>query len=1859
MSIQRLLRHLRNSFLNLGRTLSQWLSRFLKRGLGGLFRVGRQRQAGFVLPTVTMVMLVVSLLTLAMLLRSTDRAKNAQNFRVNEASLNAAAPALERAKAKIEQMFQDPTLPRSTPTDQALVRVFEKNSEKYIFGDETPLKLIFNIDGDNRTGEEDTTLPNNQTNEKPWDETLTTAWKFPVDTNNNGKFDTFTLYGLYFRNPSTDSSGFNRQRNPLEARTPPMAGALGDQCASNVQTSASLVGNSGWFSINGVLKKSFYVYVVNVPITELPTGVSTDDYETFPGAIGGFTALEYQQDRSRIPLSNNAVVYEDDIEMLQGAGLTLNGRVFTNSNFLVGRRNDPIQLFLVSSPSSCYYQAESSKIVVGGNIGNGLINSDQDENPAVVDLFAGPGENPTEDEFKAMRRSASPNGGSDIAYNAAAYEWRIGWLIDAAEARSALSTDGDAPNIELSYNPSNQADPEEVQERILSILNDDSTLDSGTIRDQELRRYFKARTRRVPFGEVDKFDQESAIEKSGGGTYYTLNDVLQTDPLRPPDEWMFPVDPDNNSTSYTKFDLRLNETDCENVACLQETDPSLAGDIEYRIGDRIKVGNNLPAIIYDSDTSEWLEGDSAQQDLQVNATTKQEWLKPGGGASGNVRQRQSQVQDLADVGDTGRDGFWERDAVSKAPESELDNSGGLRIVTGAGIYLPGVVAQAADNDPPPATPPMEAITTIWPDYLPVPKGHDDVFYHPAPSATDTVPYAFDPSTEPKPVNDENSTIPYLRMRATVAYHIKEDDKNNPKTVYDPQATPVQYPRPIACISSYYDPTDSVSAKNKTTENPGAYPAVPGTETESKSNNGIVYPWKTQWDSSLSSNFSLGTLNTQFNVEGTSELIDIANREVQDILNYQAKLQYPNGRWVNETLHNAMDKLGKGNKKLTLSERSSLDAAFCALEILADADGNRANNTLVIKHGHIFETAFLDGRQIKAIEDPTNSDRTNYDLSIEERQPLEIRATVLNLGAMRDDENKISSTDPQDPQDYLIPNTGIIYATREDALMDLSAEEATESNPGNSSTDYILDPTRRPNGIMLVNGERLDRENTHRDAEKGFILATNLPTYILGDFNKHQSAGGTTEQFEFTGQAADLTNRNNFYNRTDLNPNFACRPGGPVTGCTDGDTWRAATILSDSITLLSNDFKVGYRSDGDYDLRNNLAYVGDLNYVASPSPVLNLNNNFVNSNADPSPDPDPDIDDPVDESVLGFDLDGDVPGDSGYLTEDIEEKDATQVPASVYQRRMNGFFDNNFVTSRYFTDGDYTGTGTPTPANDAKGNAYNPFSSYFNNFVTPIQRRGNVKEYLMEICRKIPVSECTADDWVVAYDLNGDGDIDDEVTEYEVDTNGDGTPGPFTHDIDGDGNNDYVDLNGDDFLTISVPEDQNPPPIDTNGNGSPGPFTHGVAPDPNNYIDFNKDGSLTAALSESDIDTDRDGSPGPFTHKSDPSLIDNDYVDLNGDGTPSPELRYNESSLKASYLEKIAANISSPSRLYTGTTAREIPDTNQEDRRYARRVAFLRDTADASQYNHLIKTDGTLVVPDDRPVPLGIKGGNIVADTDGDGSDDADTRANALVFSRVHTRQVEGIAQPIPKPILQLQITSGNDYATDKVKGRLVKDTNWLISPAPTTFNLVSASGDTPARPIESNGGLGNYFRFLENWNGTDSNIGGSVIQLKHSVYGTGPFRALIENSDGGIGRTDGGIFDYQQGYNSDNGKYSNDDGADIASYTPPTRSWGFDVALLTQQPDLFSQRFTVPPTGDPNEYLRQVSRDDRWVETLLCAAQPATRDTSGTAWPAGPGYEDATDAQYNDPNNSDKPYEGIDFNFAVSSDQRPSVCPSS
>ncbi|MEH2369078.1 hormogonium polysaccharide biosynthesis protein HpsA [Nostoc sp.] len=1608
-----------------------------------IFGTQRRRgsvNSGFVLPTVAMVVLVVVLLTTAILFRSFERSKNASNVRVNEATMQAATPALDRAKAKISALFADPTLPRSVPSNLTLYNTLINKLSIYTFGDETPITLAYNLNKSTLAPmiEAASTMAlENQEN-------IQTAWKFPADTDNNGKFDSFILYGIYFRTPP--QTGILRSRSPLDARTPPMLPAkAGGACDVAGDTSASLVGSSGWYKLpTGELKKSFFVYAVTVPISDIPATsslASDTKYEKYRGNKG-FSALEMQQDRSQVSITNNAVVYEDDLDITPGPRFRLNGRIFTNSNLFTAKTSEDITLFQVSSRYSCYYERENSKIVVGGNIATSSPISTSNTGGTYVDLFVENGA-PTTNKTLAATNKTTSNNSNDIAYNTQAYAQRIDLLVKA-QLNNATTTD-----------------PQEIRTNITNRILNDPSLDATKVRKEELENWFRKRTRRVPFKEV--LYGNSAIIKTGTTEYDYITDATtfmkgSVNTLRPMDAWIYPTDTNTTLTLDT--------------AQLPTRDPDVVDNtpvIETQLGDRIVVGNNLPELIWDN-----TKGDFVGENDPQPITPAVRWT----GSTTKDRTRSTRVRQLSDLGVTGRDGFWEISAAS--PRSNpLDVVGGLRVITGAGVYNTGTGS---------------GLRTLVQPTLPTRGGKPELLDDPSTSGVnesygtvvwpDTMPMVVSDPTDP--LNASKQKRGDLVMRATVVYDYNFDS-------YNPQAaTADDYQTPMACVSSYYNPTNQATATTNT------YNPLDLT-TVAASNNGIVYAAPATTSAGVTRGQAVDG-NGFFTLGANADDVTNTGVTLLNRLKYQANLVFPNGRLVNPLLRQALAKAT--TSKLTLSEQSAIDSTICAIQI---ADGTLTRSTTYIPDGAIKETAFLDARQIKAI-DKGGTLTGNYNLEVEQRQPLEIRATSINLGQLRTQAIGAASDN-----EYLLPNSGIIYASRDDAQKDRS--NPTSENI--SASDYNLDPERRPNAIMLINGSNLSRQTNYRAEEKGLILATELPVYVKGDFNLHAKQEFKTPDLLPAPSATTYDTK--FYTRAAANrdPDFACRPSDPrLPNCTTGETWRPASVIADAVTLLSGNFREGFRNEGDYDLRNNQG--------SDPNVVLS--------------------------------------------------------------RLKVGFWNNNFVTSSNFltnSGGDTYYTGTPTSADSVNNN-----SSYANNFVTPIQRRGSFPEYVMEMCFKIPVSDCQPGDWYVGLDSDSNiGNALDKDTEILKRSS------------------DVVGVT--DLTRLLAGTTARSPRAGFEG------FARRIA-FKRKYITGDIDFAKLINTSNNLINiTSTSATPIPLGIRSGavaefPLVITGGVVDP----VSIPDINSN-----ALWF----ATTTNPTTSTPPSTLNEIKYNNTD------RVFYRYPKLPAS---------GSL-----RDFP---------------GATDAS------LFSATPSRDAS--YQPLFEPVLQLQVTtvtppSTLNYAALAGASSVVKNTRWLSQASQTNFNLVVAAGDTPARvgssTYEINGGLHNFVRFLENWDGIDANINGSFIQFKRSIYATAPFQALVRpgsttapattsdpNSTSAADLLKNNSIFYRllnsarPGYTSDSTYITNPSG-EAPYYMPPNRNWGFDVALLAQNPDLFAQRFVTPAADPPNEYFREVGRDDLWVKTLLCGVQTQTSDGFDTA---------------------DTSYFGSGFKFALPATERPTSC---
>lgn len=1864
------------SFDILWQELSRLPGRVL-RGIRGIILTiaGRNPQGGFVLPTVTMVILVVVLTSATLVLRSMDRAKNASNFRVSQVALNAAAPALDRAKAKIENLFADPSLPRGTPSDSALSGVFERR--KYTLEDEVRLEVAFNIDGQGA-------LEN--------DEKVRTAWRFPVDTDNNGKFDSFTLYGVYYQ--STDDRG----RVPFEARTRPQvlnATQSNPACPDAEGTVAGLVGSDGWYNQDGVLKKAFFTYVTNVPITNInEAGLlqgydaapynSVANYENFKGNQG-FTALEYQQDRARIPLGNNAIVTEDDLDFTSGTNFRLSGRIVTNSNFIVSEANNvELRFYQVSSPKSCFYEEDNAKIVVAGNVGMGLIHNNGNNTREVdVDLFRGVGNGVGNAKINTVNRSAN-NPSSDLAFNTKAYEERIARLVQLTLASQGVAQD-----------------PVAVRTRIEERVSDNPELDSerDRLRTEELEIWFRNRTRKVPASEVP-FNSSQVVAV---GTVGWPLPGAGTDNLRPPDAWILPTDA---NTKLTLNRDRLPQANPETV----ENEPLL--------GDRILVGNNLPSVWWNNIAATF-SGDKTENTDGLNS---EYWYKANGtkDPAEGARYRLTRARRLDDVGLVSRDGFWER-MSAKIPEKKNEAVGGLRIVTGAGIYLPAEI-NGGNTNPTGRVGRNSAEFVVWPDWMPQPPdptiayitteppgSTNNLLYlnqHPyrsidvIPGPGNTAIPRLDSNGQPlkrgiieryqdgKPVYIDDESVtgvdaprrPFLKMRASAVYHYRYEEGK----------------KPIACVSSFYDPTNWKTARNR----PGlpnvssqvANGELPGSGLTNNadhgfSNNGVVYAVN---DTALAT-------------------VAADNRVI-----YQSNMVYPNGRLVNPLLKKALEKVRTDSANdLTLAERGALDSTWCGIKILEGTlqPNNEPRSGFRLAHGTIQEVAFLDGRQIKSTErakspvdnattvynsqplsagqNATRTGASQYDLQLEHRLPMEIRATVIDMFKLREEPANpntvpnVTGNDAMPNPEYMFPVSGIIYATRDDGLEDASNRpgrtagtdpalallnnEPFMQKPADkvSASDYWLDPTRRPNGIVITNAKRLNRNdnNVFQEAEKGLTLVSNLPVYLqaektngpndgtLPGFNIHDN-----EEF----MQALQPEWENFYTRTNLNPNFACRKNDSrLPSCTNGDKWRAANILSDATTLLSDKFRFGFRNEGDYDIRNNQTdnlfrdpEISTPNGAGGKSTIDALMTATVYA-ADPLGAGNRNLMQPPSNALL-------LPA-TNAMKLDYAITALNNYPDLRSLRESTGFLtDNSFAVNGLSSKSPVTNEAFVTAGRNLEDRNYSAketgatrsiaslSSTYFNNFTTPVQRRvsqaipvalANLPiEYLMETCLKLPVSQCKAEDWYAYQDSSGNLVPASDILDLA-------SPLILVSDLSNTNNilRTAQAYAGTTAIAPSAKWQHYPRRVaflrKTDRIENLNAVDPAIADPPTlerkSSVGFrfltSSNGTVYNAPLRGDLMLDIESNPAPPARNFEIKMPV--PIAMNSSDRP---VCYHYNALFNNAQEALPNPREISFHYLDGTTTTKIVCPRFDDIRTSL-INRQRDNvlwyASAANVDSPIIDTGNKTSYSRSERPLGLRGNTNNINYASGERPYASGERQIQHYREMYNRNVNTVLYNSPAeayvanpdltksqpPLLPvLQISSVDDVRTPDENpngGQPYQATAWLPQvgnyPNNIHFNMVLASGDTPVRLEEGGGGISNIPRLLENWtpgavaNMQRTEIKGSLIQLQRSIYATAPFHPLYKNgTDGVFEEQDRSVFLNRQRYPTGNGRF--------AYYEPSGRQWGFDVGMLSQLPDLFSQQFSLPPTDDPNEYFREVSRNDDWVRTLLCAKQirPDPNNTS-------------------------------------------------
>ncbi|MBW4580107.1 MAG: hormogonium polysaccharide biosynthesis protein HpsA [Tildeniella nuda ZEHNDER 1965/U140] len=341
--------------------------------------------AGFVLPTTILLILIVSLTAGALSYRAFNTSTRTINETQNRVIYNAATPAVDRARAKIEFLFdstKDTRYPGGVPSTDFLASMLLNTSPGTSLNGSAPAGPL------RLNGLDPYTLPD----ELAWgtgngfatgrldsngDGTPDNAWGFRADTDGDGTVDATIVYSIALSIPPNTGTGNNitqgwqrlvalsdadkargiagaDPRSPVPyARTGPLSNSPSAAGCRGSGSGGSSV-EQGWYqdtSNTAVLRRNF-----QVDAFVLPDGVTRE------GGTANFATLEFQQDRVLNRGNKWGAWFRNDLEIFPGPPFQWNGAMHTEGNLIIG--NNSFSAYLISAPNSCLWYESSSEITV-------------------------------------------------------------------------------------------------------------------------------------------------------------------------------------------------------------------------------------------------------------------------------------------------------------------------------------------------------------------------------------------------------------------------------------------------------------------------------------------------------------------------------------------------------------------------------------------------------------------------------------------------------------------------------------------------------------------------------------------------------------------------------------------------------------------------------------------------------------------------------------------------------------------------------------------------------------------------------------------------------------------------------------------------------------------------------------------------------------------------------------------------------------------------------------------------------------------------------------------------------------------------------------------------------------------------------------------------------------------------------------------------------------------------------------------------------------------------------------------------------------------------------------------------------
>ncbi|HLP87548.1 MAG TPA: hormogonium polysaccharide biosynthesis protein HpsA [Nostocaceae cyanobacterium] len=1165
----RLLRQVIRLLKTLKTSATRWFTHFLRSNF-------RQRtQGGFVLPTTVLLILVVILVVTTLVFRTFSRTNQAIVERQQQVIYNAATPAIDRAKAKLEFLFRQETrLPAGVASDttiQSILRSPVSGADQYTLPDETRLDNFTDSSGNPGIG-----------------------WYFQQNNKT-------IAYSIIFKKRATNSGGTEVEVRDQDSEKAPefvvrngpvnTSQSTADKCGGVVQLAAN---ESDWEPItSAILAKTFQVDAFVVENPQSPSrSVAT---------------LELQQDRQVDKGNKWGAYFRGDLELFQGPTFRWNGAMHSDSNLFFGPYG-AFRSYLISAPSSCVNtSANDSKITVStytdgsgtptfeGQILAGRLNQLQFGGSSTFDLYNGNGAAPTT-EVAFGTDSDSINNTPTSPYQLAA-----------------------DPVVLLTEDKFQSTDPADRT---------NTTFRDGSWKTKEVytkKRIFNEETNPPYLDDTYRADNRYGPNPTYDG--------------RPLDRSLVRVPASNQvgdliPSSDPNFDaLTRDNPPAENPENLGLDGywerRAVTGGLRVIVGQRLELGQPLGApgpIIVNGVTSnlptgrvdEFLQRRTQRDNLAAVQATAVYHYKSNGGTI-----------PVACVATTAHPGTAE--TLRRGATFETINYGSFTGLTDPLLvdFFTGRGTNGWEFSVPADSTALEtaranlALFAGDPDgaFPPAQEAAGSAIVHPYPELIRYGNFSelrrSDASASPS-IADRAYIDTANCMLGMLAYNIdylnKYDYAQNWGTGANQllddlngELTSITSSRPEEAIQALDNRWNAeTDAANKTRlDQVRKLARLVATKEQVRRDraNGVGYTCN--FNTTVTTAPTYINDDTGIDKDDLNQLCSVDPQPKYEALHYlfptvdhaeiggRASDTYITSAGVNGTgnIYTAITDAdietisSTPNRGTWTIPRSDVTANIGSVPGQPNSlpNSNFANpNTGVYLNNLV--------REVNAAGTDTYYQVPFKDAALfNGREMMSVRVLNIDLNLLRTNNapggdtwlpiNDNTATNPSAP-----PPNGVFYAFREDAVRedgiarpvgtrmnadpnsDLSDPARTALGISTKPVDFFPDPDRRPNGFRLKNGIRLDRGNN----TAGMSFISNNAVYIQGDFNIHSTNGTTSNLIEEFTEKLQLPDWDNFYTRSTKDTRFA-KP--------DQDTWRPTEILGDSVNVLSNVFCDGSIEDG--------------------------------------------------------------------------------------------------------------------------------------------------------------------------------------------------------------------------------------------------------------------------------------------------------------------------------------------------------------------------------------------------------------------------------------------------------------------------------------------------------------------------------------------------------------------------------------------------------------------------------------------------------------------------------------------------------